>query len=133
VMQPFNPNLAQVTPTPGPKPKPSPKPTPAPKPTPNPVFKGCSISGFRAKPFQEVLGAVEVVIQNDTDAPVVIYPADLTCVAASGAQRRGRQFVLEAYPPIIRRHETVPAHGSLDEQVIFSSEAIDLSTVRWSR
>lgn len=133
VMQPFNPDLAQVSPTPKPKPSPRPKPSPTPKPTPNPVFKGCTIVSFQAKPFQNVLGAAEVVIRNDTDAAVAILPGDIACVTDSGALLRGRQFVVDAYPPILRRREIIPAHGNLDEQVTFVSEALVITAVRWSR
>lgn len=127
VMEPFNPNLPKAGPTPTPHSKPTPKPTP----TPNPVFKGCTIASYQMKPFQSVLGSAEVVIQNDTESAVVIMPGDLVCVTASGAQHRGRQFVVDAYPPIIRRREIIPAHGTLDDLVVFTNEALDASLVRW--
>ena len=133
VMQPFNPNLGQATPTPVAKPRPAPKPSPTPKPTPNPVFRGCTITSFQAKPFQNVLGAAEVVIRNDTDMAVVILPGDIACVTDSGSQLRGRQFVVDAYPPILRRRESVPPRGTLDEQVTFSNDALQVAAVRWSR
>jgi len=133
VMQPFNPDQGQAAPTPTPRPKPPQKPAPAPKPTPNPVFRGCAIASFQMKPFQNVLGSAEVVIRNDTDSNAVILPGDITCVTDSGALHRGRKFVVDAYPPIVRRRETVPAHGTLDEQVTFTNESLQITAVRWSR
>jgi hypothetical protein len=134
VMQSFNPNPGQVTPTPAPKPKPPPRPSPTPKPTPNPVFKGCTITSFQPLPFQNVLGTAEVVISNSTDAAVAVFPGDITCVTGAGGQLRGRQFVVVgSYPPILRRRDLVPPHGTLDEQVTFSNDAVQISVVRWSR
>lgn len=136
VMPSFNLNAAPVSPTPpGPaKPTPRPKATPAPKPTPNPVYKGCTIVGFTLKPFGTVLGTAEVVIHNDTDSPVVLYPYDITAVTASGALKRGHQFVVEqSFPPIIRRRETVQPHDSLQDQVTFTDEALELQGVHWTR
>jgi hypothetical protein len=133
VMQPFNPDMGPPAPTPTPKPRPPQRPTAAPKPTPNPVFRGCTIASFQVKPFQNVLGSAEVVIRNDTDSAVAILPGDITCVTDSGALHRGRQFVVNAYPPIVRRRETVPARGTLDEQVTFTNEALQITAVRWSR
>jgi hypothetical protein len=115
-----------------PTPKPAEKPTPKPTPTPNVTYKGCVITSFALKPFQNVLGTAEVVFQNNTDAPVVIYPGDVRCAVASGPSLRGRQFVVDAFPPIIKRREVIPGQGSLDVMVVFSNDALDISQVNWA-
>ena len=138
VMPPFNPNLAPEgqVPAPGPKPvpKPSPKPTPRPTPGKHLVYKGCSIISFEMKPFQNVLGGAEVVIRNDTDAAVVLHPGDLVCTTKTGSRRPGRNFIaIQVLPPVIRRREIVPPNDSIVDIVTFTNDALDISSVDWSR
>jgi hypothetical protein len=133
VMQPFNPVLPAAAPEPESKPKPVAKQAPAPKAGPNPVFKGCTIVSFQMKPYNNSLGCAEVVIRNDADSPAVILPGDIVCVTADGARHNGRQIVTDAFPPIVKRREIVPAHGSVDDQVTFVNDAIDISNLQWAK
>lgn len=135
VMMPFNPNPmnSEAQDDAKPTPKPVQKPTPMPSSAPNPVFKGCVITSFTPKPFQSLLGCAEVVFQNTTEAPVVINPGDVTCAVATGRPLRGRQFVVDAFPPIIKRRDVVPEEGSLDVMVVFANDALEISEVRWTR
>jgi hypothetical protein len=129
VMQPFNPNPNQTA-LPGTKLqlRPTPVPTRA-----QGVYKGCTIVSFEQKPFQTSLGCAEVVIRNDTDEPVVIYPGEIICVATNGVRRQGRIMVVDGDTPSIRRQETVPAHGDIKDIVTFTNDAIDISYVLWAR
>ena len=97
------------------------------------VYKGCTIVSFEQKPFQTSLGCAEVVIRNDTDEPVVIYPGEIICVATNGVRRQGRIMVVDGDTPSIRRQETVPAHGDIKDIVTFTNDAIDISYVLWAR
>jgi hypothetical protein len=135
VMQPFNPDPIQVVPEPEAKPRPAarPTPTPAPAAAPSPVFKGCTIQSFSPRPFQNSLGCAEVVILNDTDAPVVIFPGDIVCVTADGKRLGGRQIVTDGFPPVVRRREVVPPRGSAVNQVTFTDAALDIASVQWAR
>jgi hypothetical protein len=133
VMQPFNPNAPQAAPAPSPPARPAPKPTPTPKPTRDPVYKGCTIVSFLPKTFQTSLGCAEVVIRNDTDAPVLINPGEIVCVTTTGARRPGRIFVTDGIPPIIKRVEVVPARGDVDDILTFTNDALDISYVQWAR
>jgi hypothetical protein len=137
VMVPFNPSPADPVPEyePGAKPKPKPGPANVPKPvqgSPS-VFKGCTIVSFQMRAFQNVQGCAEVVIHNDTDAPVVLAPRNIVCVTSSGSQMAGRYFVTDGFPPIVKRREVLQAQGSLDETVTFSDGAIDITKVQWGR
>jgi hypothetical protein len=137
VMMPFNPDSAPTVPEPQEKPKPKPKPAPTPSPVQkaalNPVFKGCTITSFTMRPFQTSLGCAEVVIQNGTEAPVLILPGDIACITAEGKRLAGRQIVMDGFPPIIRRRQVVPPEGSIDIVVTFSNDALDTPTVQWAR
>ncbi len=130
VMQPFNPNPA---PGQGPAARPTPRPTPTPKPAQSAVYKGCSIVSFQTKAFQTSLGCAEVVIRNDTDAVVVIYPGEIMCVTNTGARHPGRIIVTDGVPPIIKRQEFIPARGDVDDIVTFTNDALDISYVQWTR
>jgi hypothetical protein len=135
VMVPFNPDPVEAAP----EPEPRPKPKAAPANVPNPVqtsslsFRGCTIVSFQPKSFQSAAGCAEVVIANGTEAPVVILPRNLVCVTSSGARYQGRFIVTDGFPPIIKRRDVAPAQGSLDEMIIFTNDAIDISSVQWGR
>jgi len=135
VMVPFNPNQTDAAQEPEGRPKPKPDLPSVPNTLQNNnlSFKGCTIVSFQMKPFQNVQGCAEVVIANGTDAPVVILPRNLVCSTTGGAKHPARFFVTDGFPPIIRRREVVPAQGSIDEQVIFTSDAIDISGMQWGR
>jgi hypothetical protein len=137
VMQAFNPNQA---PAQEPGAKPAPKVTPVPK-VPaapkasdvNPVFKGCTIVSFQMKTFQNVQGCAEIVIRNDSDANVVLFPRDIICVTAKGVKRGGRIFVTDGFPPQIKRRELVVAQGQIDDIVTFTDDALDIAAVHWAK
>jgi hypothetical protein len=137
VMQRFDPNQAPEAPPPAPGAKPTPKPgakpAPGPKPVASSVYKGCTIMSFQMKPFQNVQGCVEVVIQNDTDENTLIRPSDFVCISADGARHVGRNIIAQTFPPSVRRRELVPAHGEVDDIVTFTNEALDISGVQWSK
>lgn len=137
VMVPFNPSPVDPAPEyePGAKPKAKPAQPNAPKPVQaSPlVYRGCTVVSFQMKAFQEVQGCAEVVIRNDTESPVVIFPRSLVCVTAAGGQMAGRYFVSDGFPPIVKRREVVPAQGSIDDTVTFANEALDISKVQWAR
>jgi hypothetical protein len=138
VMQPFDPDAAPPSePDPQAKPKIKPKPAPerasAAKAAQGPVFKGCTIASFTMKPFQNSLGAAQVVVENGTDAPVVIIAGNFVCVTADGKRLAGRQIVMDGFPPIIKRRQVVPPRGNVDVQVTFSNDAVDASSVQWAQ
>ncbi len=135
VMVPFNPSPVDAAPEYEPGAKPKPAQASAPKPVQGSplVFRGCTVVSFQMKAFQNVQGCAEVVVHNDTDAPVVLFPRNLVCVTAAGAQMAGRYFVTDGFPPIIKRREVVPAQGNIDETVTFANGALDISTVQWGR
>jgi hypothetical protein len=129
------PNLQAPSATPTPptsKPTPKPRTTPLPKPPPNPVYKGCTITSFAPKVFGTVQGCAEVVIQNDTESPVVVYPHDFAAVTPSGSLVRGHKLIMESYPPIIRRSDTVSPKGTLTEIVTFIDGPLEIASVRWA-
>src|SRR5208282_4643782 len=129
VMVPFNLNPPDAAPEPEPRPKPNPANVPNPVQSSSLAFKGCTIVSFQMKAFQNLQGCAEVVISNSTDAPVVVLPRNLVCATPSGARHAGRFFVTDGFPPIIRRREVVPAQGSIDEEIIFTNDAIEISSV----
>jgi hypothetical protein len=135
VMVPFNPSPVDATP--GQEPRPKPKPPAANVPNPvqatNLSFRGCTIVSFQPKSFQSAAGCAEVIIANDTDAPVVIFPRNLVCLTARGARHQGRFIVTDGFPPIIKRRDVVPAQGSLDAIITFTNETLDISAVQWAR
>jgi hypothetical protein len=131
VMPPFNPNPNQTA-LPLPGNKLAPRPTPVPTRSQG-VYKGCTIVSFEQKAFQTSLGCAEVVIRNDTDEAVVIYPGEIICVTTNGVRRPGRLMVVDGDTPSIRRQETVPAHGDVKDIVTFTNEALDISYVLWAR
>src|ERR1017187_1780459 len=133
VMQQFNADPNQPGQEQAPGPKPAPKPTPTPRPTHGPGYKGCSIVSYQSKAFQTSLGCAEVIIRNDTDEAVAIYPGDIVCVTNTGVRRIGRIFVTDGVPPSIKRQELVPAHGDEDDILTFTNEALDISVVMWAR
>jgi len=137
VMQGFDPNQAPAQdPEAKPAPKVTPPPNAPPKPAPavaNPVFKGCTVVSFGPKAFDNVLGCAEVVIRNDTDAPVIIVPRDIVCIAVGGVRHGGRFIVTDGFPPHIKRREFVPPRGEVDDIVTFTDTAIDISSVQWAR
>jgi hypothetical protein len=135
VMVPFNPSPADPAPEfePGAKPKPAQANTPKPAQGSPLVFRGCTVVSFQMKAFQDVQGSAEVVIHNDTDSPVVIFPRNVVCVTAAGTQLAGRFFVTDGFPPIIKRREVVPPQGSIDDTVTFANAALDISKVQWGR
>ena len=138
VMMPFDADTAPAEPVAPPEArKPLPKQgTPSPpqaKPTPNPVYKGCAITSFQVKPFQEVHGCVEVVVSNATDQIVVLHPGDFVCVTSNGARHRGRNLITDGFPPQLKRREVVPPGGQVDDIVTFTDEALDNPTVQWAR
>ncbi len=132
VMQPFNPTLPIAAPEQEAKPGAAPKQVPAPKAGPNPVYKGCTIVSFQSKPYNNSLGCAEVVIRNDGDTPAMILARDIVCLTAEGERHGGRQIVTDGFPPVVKRREIVPAHGSVDDQVTFVNEALDISSVQWA-
>jgi hypothetical protein len=135
VMVPFNPNPSEATQEPEgrPKAKPAPENVPNTAQNNNLSYRGCTIVSFQVKAFQNLQGCAEVVVTNGTDMPVVIFPRNLVCSTSGGARHAGRYFVTDGFPPIIRRREVVPAQGSIDEQVIFTNDAIDISGMQWGR
>ena len=137
VMQRFDPNQAPEAPPPEPgakpKPKPGAKPTPAPVPVANAVYRGCTITSFQKKSFENVLGCAVVTLQNDTDQNTPIRAADFVCVAADGTRHAGRNLFANTFPPSVKRREFVPAHGQLEDIVAFSNEDLDIAAVQWSR
>jgi hypothetical protein len=135
VMVPFNPSPMDAAPEyePGAKPKPAQANTQKAVQGSPLVFRGCTVVSFQMKAFQEVQGCAEVVIHNDTEAPVVLFPRNLVCVTATGAQMVGRYFVTDGFPPIVKRREVVPAQGNIDETVTFANGALDISKVQWGR
>jgi hypothetical protein len=132
VMQPFNPNPpgAGAEGVPGAKPTPRPTRKPAFNPA---VYKGCTIVSFQAKAWQTSLGCAEVVIRNDTDDPATISPGEIFCITTDGVRHPGRIIVTDGEPPTIKRQETVPARGSVDDIVTFSNDAMEISYVQWAR
>jgi hypothetical protein len=133
VMQPFNADPNQPVQAQAPVPKPAPKPTPTPKPGHTAVYKGLTIVSYQTKAFQNSLGCVEIIIRNDTDDAVAVYPGDIICVTNTGVRRIGRIFVTDGVPPSIKRQELVPAHGDIDDILTFSNDALDVSFVQWAR
>jgi hypothetical protein len=133
VMRPFNPDAVALEPEPEAKPKPAPNPAQSQRPAQGPVFKGCTIVSFQQKPFQSALGCEEVVIRNDGEAPVVLFPGNVVCMTAAGARLGGRYFIEDGFPPVTKRREVVGAQGSVDVQVFFTNGLIDVSGVQWSR
>jgi hypothetical protein len=135
VMVPFNPSPADPAPEnePGAKPKPAQASTAKPAERSPLAFRGCTVVSFQMKAFQNVEGSAEVVIHNDTDSPVVIFPRNVVCVTAAGTQLAGRFFVTDGFPPIIKRREVVPPQGSIDDTVTFANAALDISKVQWGR
>ena len=137
VMQPFNPDSAPAEPLPPAEAKkPTPKPVaPAPpkaKPAPNPVYKGCTITSFQTKPYQGVLGCLEVVVSNPTDQIVILRPGDFICITASGVRHVGRNIITDGYPPHLKRREVVPPQGEIDDIVTFTDSALENPTVQWA-
>jgi hypothetical protein len=131
---PVRPELPQAAPQQVVGPKPVPKPTQNQKPALNPVFKGCVLVSFQMKPYHNSLGCAEVVIRNDSGAAVVIFPRDIVCVMTAGTRYAGRQFVAaDASPPIVKRREIVPTHGSASDLLTFVNDAIDISSVQWAK
>jgi hypothetical protein len=137
VMQRFDPNQAPEAPAPEPGAKPKPKPNagaaPAPGQAAGAAYRGCMIVSFQKKPFENVLGCAEVVIQNDTEDNVQIRPGDFVCITAAGARRVGRNIFANTFPPSVKRREFVPAHGQLDDIITFANEDMDIASVQWSR
>jgi hypothetical protein len=138
VMEPFNPNQSGATQPP--VPRPTPRVTPVPKapsdvtvPVANTAFKGCTIVSFQMKAFQTVLGCAEVVIRNDTDSPALIVPGDIICVTSIGQRGRGRNLIVDGYPPIIKKSELVPPQGQVDDIVTFTNSAIEIVSVQWAK
>jgi hypothetical protein len=122
VTQPFNPDKQPATPS-GPSNKLDNAST----------FKGCSVVSFQTKAFQNSLGCAEVVIRNDSDTPADISPWNLVCITTSGARHIGRNLVINGDTPVVKRVETIPGHGDIDEIVTFTNEALDISYVQWNR
>jgi hypothetical protein len=137
VMQPFDPDLAPSVPEPQAKPKAKPKPAPEKAPPArsprDPAFKGCTITGFTMKPFQNSLGCAQVEVENAADTAVVILPANFVCVTADGKRLPGRQIVTDGFPPIISRREVIPPHGSVEIEVTFSNDSLDAPSVEWAK
>ncbi len=133
VMKPFNPDQTPEGPFPTPKPKPAvdpPSPTPRP---PKAVYKGCTILSYQPKAFQGTLGSAEVVIRNDTDAPVELVPGDFICITGEGKRLPGGYIVTDGNPIVIKRSELVPAFGEIDDLVAFSNRAIEIASVQWKK
>jgi hypothetical protein len=137
VMEAFDPNPPNAVQEPDARPKPKPAPRAVPPPGADPskpmVFKGCTLVSFEPKSFQSALGSAEVVIRNDTDSAVVIFPGNLVCVTTAGARLAGRAIVSDAFPPIVKRREYVPADGQVDDFVIFTNDTLDIASVQWAR
>jgi hypothetical protein len=135
VMVPFNPSLADPAPEyePGAKPKPAQANTSKPTEGSPLMFRGCTVVSFQMRAFQDVQGSAEVVIHNDTESPVVLFPRNLVCVTEAGNQMAGRFFVTDGFPPIIKRREVVPPGGNIDDTVTFANQALAISKVQWGR
>jgi hypothetical protein len=135
VMQRFDPNQAPEAPPPEPgaKAKPAAKPGSAPKPVASATFKGCSIISFQIKSFQSVRGCAEVVIRNDTDQPVILRPGEISCTTSDGAKHMARNIITDAFPPAVKRRESVPARSQVDDIFAFANEPLAISSVEWSR
>lgn len=97
------------------------------------TFRGCSIVSFQSKAFQNSLGCAEVVIRNDSDTPADISPGNLVCITTSGARHIGRNLIINGDTPVVKRVETVPGRGEIDEIVTFTNDALDISYVQWNR
>ncbi len=128
LMQPFDANPANAVRAPEPVQKPEAKATDDPA-----IFKGCSISSFLLKPEPNVLGCAEVVIRNDTDAPVEIVPADIVCFTTAGRKLVGRTFYVEGDTPGKKFKEVVPAHGDVDDILTFTNNAMFVSRLIWAK
>jgi hypothetical protein len=63
----------------------------------------------------------------------MILPGNFACVTADGKRLAGRQIVIDGFPPIIRRRQIVPPHGSSDFEVTFSNDALDAPVVQWAK
>lgn len=133
VMAPFNPNAGLQAPGADPADKPLKIPTPDPNPPNASVYKGCTIVSFQVKAFQGSLGCAEVVVKNDTDAPVELVPTDFGCITSDGKRRRGGYIVTEGYPVVVKRSDTVPARGQIVDLVAFSNKDLDITSVQWTR
>ena len=133
VMVTFDPNQVVKAPVEEPGAKPTPRPTRVPTPGRSPVYKGCSIISFQVKAFQSLLGCVEVVVRNDTDAAVEIRPGDFVCVTTAGARLAGRNIATDGFPPRAKRRELIPPHGEVDDIVTFANDALDMASVQWAR
>jgi hypothetical protein len=134
VMAPFNPN---PPPEPPPAKPTAPKKPVVPKAAPekapaNPVYLGCTIISFQPKEMQTALGCAQVVIENDTDAPVMITPRDLVCVIPGGRRLPGRNIITDGIPPIVKKKEFIPAHGQVDDLITFTNAALEIQAVQWS-
>lgn len=142
VMMPFDPDRAPVIEEPDDRPKPKPAAKPAVKPVPAPgeaqgaapslVFKGCTITSFTMKPFQNSQGCAEVVLQNDGEAKAVILPGDIVCVTTDGKRLLGRLIVVDGFPPSVKRRQVVQPSSSVTLQVAFSNDALEVSDVVWA-
>jgi hypothetical protein len=97
------------------------------------TYKGCSIVSFQSKAFQNSLGCAEVVIRNDSDTPADIFPGNLVCITTSGARHIGRNLIINGDTPVVKRVETIPGRGEIDELVTFTNDALDISYVQWNR
>jgi len=98
------------------------------------VFKGCTILAYEAKPFQSALGSAEIHIRNDSETPAEILPQDIVCLAADGSAHAGRFLVAvpDTGASIVKRKDVVPAYGELRDFVIFSTEALEITEIRWA-
>lgn len=140
VMETFDPNQPPEAPPPEPGAKPAPKaappgavPAPGPMPVASAVYKGCTITSFQMKAFQNVQGCAEVVIRNDTDQAVQIRPGEVACITSDGARHLARNIITDSFPPAVKRREFVPPQGQVDDIFAFSNEPLDISSVQWSR
>jgi hypothetical protein len=123
-----------------PEAKPPPKPVSKAEPSPSgvsqspaPTYKGCSIISFEKKPFQNILGCAEIVIQNASDASVELHPRDFACLLSGGGRRVGRNIVaIQFLPPAIRRREIVGPGASDDIIVTFDNGDLDIAAVQWA-
>jgi hypothetical protein len=97
------------------------------------VYKGCTIVSFQPKAYQTVLGCAEVVVRNDTDAPVEIYPGDFSCVASLYGRLVGRSILVEGDPPGRKHKEIVPPHGNVDDLLTFTNQPIEILSVQWTQ
>jgi hypothetical protein len=138
VMQRFDPNQPPEAPPPEPGAKP--KANPAAKPGAAPpagvggaVYKGCTIISFQIKSFQSVQGCAEVVIRNETDERVPIRPGEITCTTADGARHVARNIITDSFPPNVKRRESIPARGELDDIFAFANEPLEITGVQWTR